>query len=181
MVLASIKLNEFQIKSITNLIRPNLHRSVNQNDPLIELHSTCSPRSLYLLERLNQIADLPSPIKAQEVDSIKHHKVTMHLHPEISIVITSFNQGDFLIDALASVERYRHIKDTEIIIVDDGSKDRRTCEVLSNLSAKGYKVIRQHNQGLPAARNTGIQHARGEFIIFLDDDNRLLSPYLNKD
>ena len=72
------------------------------------------------------------------------------------------------------------IKDTEIIIVDDGSKDRRTCEVLSNLSAKGYKVIRQHNQGLPAARNTGIQHARGEFIIFLDDDNRLLSPYLNK-
>ena len=111
---------------------------------------------------------------------MKHNKITIHRHPEMSIVITSFNQGDFLIDALASVERYRQIKDTEIIIVDDGSKDRRTCEVLSNLSAKGYKVIRQHNQGLPAARNTGIQHARGEFIIFLDDDNRLLSPYLNK-
>ena len=174
------KLNEIQIKSITNLIRPNRHRSVNQNDPLIELHSTCSPRSLYLLERLNQIADLPSPIKAQELDLMKHKKIITHRHPEISIVITSFNQGDFLIDALASVERYRQIKDTEIIIVDDGSKDRRTCEVLSNLSAKGYKVIRQHNQGLPAARNTGIHHARGEFIIFLDDDNRLLSPYLNK-
>ena len=68
------KLNEFQIKSITNLIRPNLHRSANQNDPLIELHSTCSPRSLYLLERLNQIADLPSPIKAQELDLMKIKK-----------------------------------------------------------------------------------------------------------
>ena len=174
------KLSSSQASSIKKLIRPDLHRGVNQHDPLIELHLACSPRSVLLLERLDQIADLPSPLKAHELASTKHKKTKSQQHPILSIIINSFNQGDLLLDALASAERHRPIDTSEIIIVDDGSSDRRTCEVLTCLQVKGYKVIRQHNQGLPLARNAGIKRAQGEFILFLDDDNRLLSPYFNE-
>ena len=173
-------LDPSQAKSINNLIRPNLHRGFNQDDPLIKLHLSCSPRSVQLLERLDQMADLPSPFKADQLVSLKNAKIKTQHCPQLSIIITSFNQGDLLLDALGSAERHRHVCTSEIIIIDDGSNDRRTCEVLACLSAKGYKVIRQHNQGLPTARNKGLKHAQGKFILFLDDDNRVLSPYFKK-
>lgn len=173
-------LTSLQAGSIDSLIRPGLHRGFKHDDPLIRLHLACSPRSLQLFERLEQIADLPSPLSLNKPASLHYSKSKVDCCPQVSIVITSFNQGDLLLDALASAERYRPADFSEIIIVDDGSNDRRTCEVLSCLSAQGYMVIRQRNKGLPSARNTGLKYAQGEIILFLDDDNRLLSPYFDK-
>jgi glycosyltransferase involved in cell wall biosynthesis len=80
---------------------------------------------------------------------------------------------------LASVEKYRSLNNSEVLIVDDGSRDFRTCEVLEGLRNEGYKIIRQQNQGVSIARNKGLRYSSGDIILFLDDDNRLLSPYLN--
>ena len=173
-------INSTQATSIKNLIKPNLHRKIDLIDPLVKLHFDCSPRSMDILKRLDCLAELPSSFYPDYITSWNKAENTDHRSPVLSIILTSFNQGEYLLEALASAEKYRDPKTSELIIIDDGSNDRRTCEVLSNLNNKGYTVIRQHNQGLPSARNKGINHSKGEFILFLDDDNRLLSPYFNK-
>lgn len=97
----------------------------------------------------------------------------------VSIVIPCFNDGQFIKEALASVEVYPDLI-YEIIIVNDGSTDPVTCQVFDELRGKGYKVIDQPNQGLSAARNTGIKLARGEYILPLDSDNRIRPAYIHK-
>ena len=90
----------------------------------------------------------------------------------------SHNQGDLLLEALASVLRQADSNQLELLIVDDGSTDPRTLEVLQVLSRIGFRVLRQHQQGLPAARNAGLSATQAPILLFLDDDNRLLAPYL---
>ena len=89
----------------------------------------------------------------------------------VSVVIPCYNQGRFLGEAIESVlsQSYKHV---EIIVIDDGSTDT-TCEV-----AKAYPMVRyfyQQNQGLAWARNAGLHHSTGSYIIFLDSDDLLLS------
>src|SRR5689334_574125 len=90
--------------------------------------------------------------------------------PLISVAIACYNQAHFLSCAIESV-RAQSYQNLEIIVVDDGSQDN-TAEV-----AKGYlgvHYIWQTNQGLSAARNTGLRHSRGDYLVFLDADDRLL-------
>ena len=91
------------------------------------------------------------------------------LSPLVSVIIPCYNQSSFLPVAIESVLKQSHSK-TEIIVVDDGSTDD-TKQV-----AQGYdKVIyvHQHNQGLSASRNTGIQNSKGAYLVFLDADDWL--------
>jgi glycosyltransferase involved in cell wall biosynthesis len=99
---------------------------------------------------------------------------------KVSIVIPCYNHGAMLREALASVEQVRNANLLEVIIVDDGSSEAETREILSELEEAGYCVVAQPNRGLGAARNTGIQLARGEFILPLDSDNRVRDAYLSE-
>jgi len=172
-------------EKLRSLIRPDRLQQRELNDPLIALHQHCSREAWSLLDQLNNCADLPSPLKdisdSKLHQALKLRNLAKHEQntTQLSIVITSYNQGDLLLEAIASVERNAPI-DTEIelLIVDDGSTDLRTREVLSSLDKLGYAVLRQTNQGLSAARNQGIKSTYGPALLFLDDDNRLLEPYL---
>jgi glycosyltransferase involved in cell wall biosynthesis len=86
---------------------------------------------------------------------------------EISIIIPVYNAGEYLEKTLASIsEDASH----EIVLVDDGSTDQKTREILEKY--KGiHRVIRQENSGTAAARNRGAGEAKGEYIIFLDADD----------
>lgn len=90
--------------------------------------------------------------------------------PLVSVVITTYNQARFLSEAIESVLRQSVVPD-DIIVVDDGSKDDPVA-VVSRYPQ--IQMIRQHNQGSPAARNTGWRAARGSYVVFLDADDRLL-------
>jgi len=84
----------------------------------------------------------------------------------ISIVIPAYNVESTIgacLDALIA----QATPDTEIIVVDDGSTD--TTRAVAE--AKGVCVITQANRGAAAARNTGVQHARGEIVLFIDADS----------
>lgn len=87
----------------------------------------------------------------------------------ISIIVPVYNHQDYLADALDSA--LSQTAPCEVICVDDGSTDN------SGLIADGYKdkikVIHQTNRGLPAARNTGIMNAIGDYILPLDSDDIL--------
>lgn len=102
------------------------------------------------------------------------------MQPKISVIIPCYNHGAYLEEAILSVEENTDVYDCEIIIIDDGSSDSLTIEVLNSLERKGYHVIRQRNQGLAAARNNAITIARGKYILPLDSDNKLHKNYLTK-
>lgn len=87
----------------------------------------------------------------------------------VSVIIPCYNHGRYLARAIESVlaQDYPH---HEIIVVDDGSKDE-TPSVARRYEA--VKYIYQHNQGLSAARNTGIDNCTGQFLVFLDADDWL--------
>lgn len=91
--------------------------------------------------------------------------------PLVSIILPSYNYASFIADAVASVLQQTH-SHIEVIIVDDGSTDD-TADVAAGLVKQDDRVvyIRQGNQGPSAARNTGIQQSKGEFILFLDADD----------
>ena len=97
----------------------------------------------------------------------------------ITVVIPCFNHGAYLWEAIRSVEN-SGFDAFEIIIVDDGSTDPETRKVALEIQAAGYHIILQNNQGVAASRNNAIRLAKGEYIIPLDADNRLLKPYFFK-
>jgi glycosyltransferase involved in cell wall biosynthesis len=93
---------------------------------------------------------------------------------KVSVVIPCYNQARFLGEAIDSVLSQGYT-DLEIIVVDDGSKDGPE-EVASRYAREDPRVrfIRQENRGLAAARNRGLAEARGEYVVFLDSDDRLV-------
>jgi glycosyltransferase involved in cell wall biosynthesis len=90
--------------------------------------------------------------------------------PLVSVVIPCYNQAHFLGEAIESVlaQTYPHF---EIVVVDDGSTDN-TAAVVTGYP--GVRYFRQENQGLSAARNTGLRHTIGKRLVFLDADDRLM-------
>lgn len=95
----------------------------------------------------------------------------------VSVVIPCYNHGHFVQEAIDSVEQCDP-ELYELIIVNDGSKDAHTINVLNELEQKGYKVINQPNQGLAKTRNNGIKQAQGKFILPLDADNKIRPAYI---
>jgi glycosyltransferase involved in cell wall biosynthesis len=103
----------------------------------------------------------------------------MKSSPKISVIIPCFNHGEFLPEAVESVERIKR-DDVQIVVVDDGSTDERTARETSNLAERGVKVIRQENMGLAAARNVAILASQGEYILPLDADDRVRSAWIQR-
>lgn len=90
--------------------------------------------------------------------------------PLVSVVIPCFNQAHFLPEAIESVLDQTHAP-VEVIVVDDGSEDN-TVTVAGRYDR--VLELRQRNQGAPSARNRGLAECSGEFVLFLDSDDRLL-------
>lgn len=95
-----------------------------------------------------------------------------------SVVVPCFNGGRYL-DALMAAFARQTLKGFEIIIVDDGSTDQATLQKLAALEGRA-RVIHQDNRGLSAARNTGIEAARTEFVAVLDCDDTFEPPFLEE-
>lgn len=96
-----------------------------------------------------------------------------------SIIIPCFNQGEYLKEALVSIENAK-VNDIEIIIVNDGSTEDKTIEILKELELEGFTIFHKENGGLSSARNAGIAIAKGDYILPLDSDNKVLSSYLRE-
>jgi glycosyltransferase involved in cell wall biosynthesis len=99
---------------------------------------------------------------------------------KVSIVIPCYNHGHFIREALESVSKITDKSLFEVIIMDDGSTDEKTIEVLNSLEKEGYKVIHQKNMGLGAARNNAIKVATGKYILPLDCDNKIKPEYITQ-
>ncbi len=91
----------------------------------------------------------------------------------ISVIVPTKNRRPYLERAVASVLSQRH-KAIDLIVIDDGSSDD-TTQFLEGLSDPRLRLFRTSGLGAAAARNIGLDHAKGEIVTHLDDDN-LLDP-----
>lgn len=99
--------------------------------------------------------------------------------PRVSIIIPTYNRATSIGRTIQSVLNQSY-SDFEVIIVDDNSSDN-IQEILSDYDDSRIKYIKhQINRGAPAARNTGIENAKGEFFALLDDDDEWFPQKLEK-
>ena len=172
-------------------------------DPLIDLVAATSPECTELLAQLDYLADLsgsglwrgrPLRSRPSEGDNLSEDLKKSNTLPQsrrehrglrgegrpdvdVSVVIPCRDDGQFLIEAVASFERVAP-KNCELIIVNDGSAQVRTLDILKILRDAGYCVLDQENQGLSSARNAGISQASGRYIFPLDADNRMRAGFV---
>ena len=99
--------------------------------------------------------------------------------PIVSVIMPCYNQGQYLNEAVESVlaQTYQNF---EIIVINDGSTDEETSQILHHYDKPHVKIIHTENQGPSAARNTGIKHSSGKYILPLDADDRIEPTYLEK-
>ncbi len=128
--------------------------------------ATQSPRRLVSCERRHHLHGLLAAISP--VNSDTPHRPE-RVPPRVSAIITAYNGGPFIRDAIESILAQTCSVD-EVVVIDDGSTDD-TAAIVEGYAEKGVRLVRQQNRGLPEARNRGIQETTGELIAFLDCDD----------
>lgn len=100
----------------------------------------------------------------------------------ISVIVPVYNGEKYIKNLLYDLSN-QIFKDFEVIFVDDGSKDNSYKVIVSYKESNNYffpiTVIKQKNKGVSGARNTGIEHANGDYICFVDVDDGIKPEYLS--
>lgn len=96
----------------------------------------------------------------------------------LSVVIPLYNKGPHIADTLNKVLA-QTVAPLEIIVVDDGSTDHGPS-VVKGYAEQGVRLIQQANQGVSAARNVGVAHARSSYVAFLDADDEWLPEHMEQ-
>lgn len=143
------------------------------DDPLPRLWQHTHADAMELLGHLDDAADLGNERRREAASRTPVRRAAER--PRLSVVIPCHDDGEYVIDAVASVQR--NAPAAELIVVDDGSTEPRTREILAALGATGVRVIEQPHAGLSAARNHGIAASAGDYVLPLDADNRLLPGF----
>jgi len=99
---------------------------------------------------------------------------------KVSAIVPVYNVEMYLEECLDSIVK-QTFNDIEIILVNDGSTDR-SPEIMKLYASKDSRitVLNQPNSGVSAARNTGIEHASGEYILFVDSDDMIVPDAIEK-
>ena len=89
----------------------------------------------------------------------------------ISVIVIIYNEEDYIFRCIDSILQQTYT-DLQVLLIDDGSTDRsgKICDEYVTKDNR-CRVIHQENKGIAGARNTGLQHAIGEYIMFIDGDD----------
>ena len=169
---------------LDEILEDDLFKTIEGSDPLIDLVAAVWPDCTRVLAELDGMADLSSsglwearPARTRFPRPGANDVIGEPA--DVSVVIPSWNQGTLLVEAIASVERTA-TANCQLIIINDGSSQPRTLEILGVLRSIGYFVLDQSNTGLSAARNNGIAIASGRYVLPLDDDNRIVAGFIEE-
>jgi glycosyltransferase involved in cell wall biosynthesis len=174
-----------ELKTILELT--NDKRKVISQHARQKISSVYSPKVIYE-KKYSAIKEILSdPLSKNEFPFIRLHdelKVSSpgrgHQKGLLSIVIPYYNMGNYIDETLQSVASSNY-NQTEIIIVNDGSTDLHSLKKLDQYrEQKNIKIIDTGNRGLSHARNAGAEAAAGEFLAFLDADDKVDSMYYSR-
>jgi len=98
----------------------------------------------------------------------------------VSIIVPVYNTGSYLVPCLESI-MHQSYENFEVLLVDDGSTDDspEVCNRYADLDVR-FRVFHQENGGVSKARNVGLHQSRGEFITFVDADDKINNYYLEQ-
>lgn len=98
----------------------------------------------------------------------------------VSVIIPCYNQGKYIEECINSVKNQDY-ENIEIIIVNDGSTEQETKDILNDLkNDKSLKIFNIKNSGVAYARNYGIKKSNGKYILPLDADDKIGDTYIRK-
>lgn len=99
----------------------------------------------------------------------------------VSIIVPAYNASNTILDTIKSIDEQTYTN-FECIIVDDGSNDSaELCKNISDyLSKDKYKYLKKENGGVSSARNWGVKNASGDYLMFIDSDDKIESSYIEK-
>jgi len=118
-------------------------------------------------EAMRKIAMVhPAPAR-----KVKIAQMDVNLNVDLSIIVPVYNYADLIRNNIESILSQKTMYNYELILVDDGSTDGAREIVCSYIKDSRVKVICQKNQGIAGARNTGLNHACGRYIMFVDCDD----------
>ena len=126
--------------------------------------------------RLDEAADLRRLMQIWTVSEYLRHAPLGDLDLRVSVIMPTRNRLSYLKRAVASVltQSYPHL---ELIVVDDGSSDG-TADFLGGVTDGRVRVLRTPGRGEAASRNLALDHATGELVAYLDDDNLMDEGWL---
>lgn len=104
--------------------------------------------------------------------SMEDKRKRAHYYPPLTVIVPAYNEEKVIARTIESIIEADYPNYKEIIVVDDGSKDR-TYEIASRYKKEGVKVYRKENGGKHSAINYGLKFARGEIIVIVDADSIL--------
>jgi hypothetical protein len=160
-----------------------VHRS--DHHAISALYKAVYPDHWTLLQELDQLAAVSRevPSSSESPSSKQSARVlasgSLPKGSGIQIIIPCKNDGDFLVEAIASVEE-SIVDNVELTIVNDGSTDSETLRVIESLSQLNYEVIHTDGVGLSQARNLAAERSQTCAVLPLDADNRLRPALLNE-
>lgn len=99
--------------------------------------------------------------------------------PLVSVIMPCYNDGAYIEEAVASLQKQTY-PNIELIIIDDGSDDVKTRDALKRLQHPGLQILHTKHVRPAAARNTGIRAAKGQYILPLDSDDTIEPEYIEK-
>lgn len=97
---------------------------------------------------------------------------------KVSVIVPVYNTGKLAVKLIKKILTGSY-DNLEIIVIDDGSEDD-SSDILKTINDKKVSVFRQNNKGASAARNYGIEKARGEYLVFIDSDDEVKKGFLKK-
>ena len=135
----------------------------------------------FIIEEIEQICDTNS-LKSETKSYLSNLKQVLNTvwYPVISVIIPVYNSSSYLPETIDCLLK-QTFTNFELIFVDDGSTDN-SLRILERLARYDFrvKVLRQSHKYAGAARNLGLKHASGEYVIFLDSDDYFVPEMLEK-
>ena len=97
---------------------------------------------------------------------------------KVSVIMPCYNDGKYIREAIESVKNQTY-PNIEIMVIDDGSEDNETCQILNGLS-EDVRLLKSEHLRPAGARNLGISKATGKYILPLDSDDKIDATYIEK-
>lgn len=124
------------------------------------------------------LVEVPAELQRELGERVRQDAVLLALaaappvpEPELTVLLASHDRRDVILDCLEAFARQLLPPGTlEIVVVDDGSRDGSPERIEALVPALPLKLVRQANAGAAAARNAGLPHARGRYLLLVNDD-----------